>query len=210
MTDFSLFSDYRCILTLFGIFWCLILPSSVPFFCSILFCLCYFHSWSWPWLIWPNNHHACCYENIFAILSLYQGHFLYSMSTCLNWVYIIRLTSCLSMSFANWWWRARYKSSPEFWFFLLFHTPECSKGSANHWSRCPCSPHQKGLSNSVLANKNSKLSCAEIMEPEAKRGKLSRDSSGARSMKDCHSWGCHATTCNYQYMFSNQRVFSGC
>ena len=114
------------------------------------------------------------------------------------------------MSFANWWWRARYKSSPEFWFFLLFHTPECSKGSANHWSRCPCSPHQKGLSNSVLANKNSKLSCAEIMEPEAKRGKLSQDSSGARSMKDCHSWGCHATTCNYQYMFSNQRVFSGC
>ena len=141
------------------------------FCCSILFCLYNFHSCSWPWLIWPNNHHACCYENIFAILPQWQGHFLYAISTCLNRVYIIRWTSYLSMSFGNWWWRARNKSSPEFWFLLLFHTPECSKGSANHWSRCPCRPPHKGQSNSILAIKDSKLSYAEIVVPEGKEGK---------------------------------------
>ena len=93
------------------------------FCCSILFCLYNFHSCSWPWLIWPNNHHACCYENIFAILPQWQGHFLYAISTCLNRVYIIRWTSYLSMSFGNWWWRARNKSSPEFWYLTEERLP---------------------------------------------------------------------------------------
>ena len=75
-----------------------------------------------------------------AILPQWHGHFVYSICNCLNEVYIIRSTNNLSLSFGDWWWTEKSQSSLEFWLFLLFHTPESSKGSAHHCSCCPCGP----------------------------------------------------------------------
>ena len=66
----------------------------------ILFRLCYLHAW--PCLIWPKSHHSFCYPNICAILQQWHGHFVYSICTCLNDVYIIRLANYLSLSFELW------------------------------------------------------------------------------------------------------------